>query len=299
MRKSLSLSSLAWLSISLAMVLAFMPRAHAALTFGATTVTTDGALTIDGVATSAYTIGASTTTGTITIGGTAQTGATTFQSVNATGATTSSSFVFSSNSTTTGTASYLVANGLTTGTALGVSSSGTIVTTGELVDFTASGATTSTGVVRITAAALTSGSALTVVGSAPATMTTGAFIRVNDGTTDVFKVNENGHIATATAAAPAIGTVTGVGGGTITITGSDTKFRISNGTNFTNATGSIDITFNQPYGTAPVCTVTAADAEAMADIAKVFVTTSTTTATLNFGAAATANQQTWNFICME
>jgi hypothetical protein len=49
--------------------------ALAALTYGATTVTTDGVYTLDGVAASVYTVGGSTTTGTITIGGTAQTGA--------------------------------------------------------------------------------------------------------------------------------------------------------------------------------------------------------------------------------
>lgn len=48
--------------------------ASAALTIGATTITTDGNLDINGVATSAYTLGAATTTGTITIGGTAQAG---------------------------------------------------------------------------------------------------------------------------------------------------------------------------------------------------------------------------------
>lgn len=50
------------------------PQAQAALTVGATNITTDGALSIDGVAGSVYTLGPSTTTGTLTIGGTAQTG---------------------------------------------------------------------------------------------------------------------------------------------------------------------------------------------------------------------------------
>ncbi|MBI2645165.1 hypothetical protein HYW94_03280 [Candidatus Uhrbacteria bacterium] len=46
----------------------------AALTFDATSITTDGAFTLNGVAGSAYAIGGSTVAGTITIGGTAQTG---------------------------------------------------------------------------------------------------------------------------------------------------------------------------------------------------------------------------------
>ncbi|MBI5466239.1 MAG: hypothetical protein HY974_03045 [Candidatus Kerfeldbacteria bacterium] len=49
-------------------------QALAALTLGATYITSDGAVTINGVAASTYAIGAATTTGTITIGGTAQTG---------------------------------------------------------------------------------------------------------------------------------------------------------------------------------------------------------------------------------
>lgn len=48
--------------------------ASADLTIGATSVTTDGAYTLNGVAGSVYAFGAATTTGTITIGGTAQTG---------------------------------------------------------------------------------------------------------------------------------------------------------------------------------------------------------------------------------
>ncbi len=55
-------------------LLALPTAANATLTFDVSTVTTDGALSINGVASSAYTIGAATTTGTITIGGTAQTG---------------------------------------------------------------------------------------------------------------------------------------------------------------------------------------------------------------------------------
>src|SRR3990170_7198145 len=58
----------------ISMVAMNVPAAFAALTFGATTTTTDGAYTLDGVVGSVYTIGGSTTTGTITVGGTSQTG---------------------------------------------------------------------------------------------------------------------------------------------------------------------------------------------------------------------------------
>jgi len=50
------------------------PAAKATLTIDATSMTSNGAVTIDGVAASTYAIATSTTTGTITIGGLAQTG---------------------------------------------------------------------------------------------------------------------------------------------------------------------------------------------------------------------------------
>ncbi len=67
---------------------------------------------------------------------------------------------FVADSATTGTLFSLSANGLTTGHGIAIASSGVIATTGDLLSVIASGATTSTGVVRITTAALTTGTAL-------------------------------------------------------------------------------------------------------------------------------------------
>ncbi len=54
---------------AIAMVFSFASPASAALTLGALTITSDGALTMDGAAGSALTIGSTTTTGNIAIGG--------------------------------------------------------------------------------------------------------------------------------------------------------------------------------------------------------------------------------------
>jgi len=59
----------------LTLTVAFVGVANATLTMDATTIAGSGNVTIDGVAASVYSIGATTTTGTITIGGTAQEGA--------------------------------------------------------------------------------------------------------------------------------------------------------------------------------------------------------------------------------
>jgi hypothetical protein len=61
----------------LALVVAFggIGFAGATLTMDATSITGSGAVTVNGITTSVYTIGAATTSGTVTIGGTAQTGA--------------------------------------------------------------------------------------------------------------------------------------------------------------------------------------------------------------------------------
>ena len=61
--------------LALATVLIGVGVANATLTLGTTSVTSDGNVTINGVTTSVYAVGAATTTGTITIGGAAQTGA--------------------------------------------------------------------------------------------------------------------------------------------------------------------------------------------------------------------------------
>lgn len=60
-------------------------------------------------------------------------------------------------SATTGVNTLITANGLTTGSALSITSTGTIVTTGEMLNIAANTATTSTGLVRVSGTGLTDG----------------------------------------------------------------------------------------------------------------------------------------------
>lgn len=73
MNKKIKLISIFGLALAVVLI-AGINSASAALTFGATSVTTDGALTFTTIASSTVTLGAANTTGAITIGGTAQTG---------------------------------------------------------------------------------------------------------------------------------------------------------------------------------------------------------------------------------
>ena len=61
--------------LTLAVAFGFAGAADATLTFDGASVTGTGSVTVDGISTSNYAIGPSTTSGTIAIGGTAQTGA--------------------------------------------------------------------------------------------------------------------------------------------------------------------------------------------------------------------------------
>jgi hypothetical protein len=82
---------------------------------------------------------------------------TSFMTVTPSGLTTGTALYVPLAAMTTGKGLHMVANALTTGLALNITSSGTIVTTGGLVELTADSATTSTGLVRLSADALTTG----------------------------------------------------------------------------------------------------------------------------------------------
>lgn len=66
------------------------------------------------------------------------------------------------NSATTGVVQLITANGITSGTLLSLVSTGTIVTTGEVLNIAANSATTSTGLVRISGTGLTDGFAMAI-----------------------------------------------------------------------------------------------------------------------------------------
>lgn len=71
---------------------------------------------------------------------------------------------FIANSATTGVIFLGTANGLTTGRLVSLSSSGVIVTTGDMVTIVANSATTSTGLVRVSGTGLTDGFLLSLTG---------------------------------------------------------------------------------------------------------------------------------------
>lgn len=84
-------------------------------------------------------------------------------------------------SLTTGTASLTSTNGQTSGHNTVISSTGTIVTTGDLLSVAGNSATTSTGLVRISATGMTSGSTVLVTGGGANITSAGKVIELNMG----------------------------------------------------------------------------------------------------------------------
>lgn len=79
---------------------------------------------------------------------------------------------------TSGDVSAVIANGLTTGTALLLSSTGTLTTTGAMLEIVADSATTAAGVARLSADALTTGTGLDV-SSSSAALAAGNLVELN------------------------------------------------------------------------------------------------------------------------
>lgn len=103
-------------------------------------------------------------------------------------------------SATTGVVSLMTANGLTTGTVLSLTSTGTIVTTGEVLNVVANSATTSSGLVRVSGTSLTSGFAMEIT-SGGASLTTGGALNISNGasTAGVAVVVTSTGVMTTTA----------------------------------------------------------------------------------------------------
>jgi hypothetical protein len=156
---------------------------------------------------------------------------------------------------TSSTAGLLATNG-----AISFVATGNFTTT--TVGFVDISSTTSTAgiVARILGTGLTTGVALKVQAVA-ATLTTGRYISVSDGTTEVFGVGLNGHLISTQTTAPTIGTnSTGISACAITAGSTDTCGTIT--TTGTPQSGTVlTITFNGTYTTAPkFVTVEAANA---------------------------------------
>ncbi len=103
-------------------------------------------------------------------------------------------------SATTGVVSLMTGNGLTTGTVLSLTSTGTITTTGEVLNIAANSATTSSGLLRVSGTSLTSGFAAEIT-SGGAALTTGGALNISNGasTAGVAVVVTSTGVMTTTA----------------------------------------------------------------------------------------------------
>lgn len=122
-------------------------------------------------------------------------------------------------------------------------------TTGSVFSVVASALTTGVGFV-LTAAALTTGQIYRAVATAATMVGAGRYFEANDGATNVFGIGPNGHIHSEQTTAPTIanGTATtivpAITAGSTDVTGNIT----STGT---AVAGTIIVTFNKTYTTAP------------------------------------------------
>src|SRR3989338_2987149 len=198
--------------LTLALVLgAGVGNALAATTYAVNAITETGALTINGAAASALTLGSAATTGAINVGSGIHTGSTTITSGTISGTTSTSGVVVSADAVTTGTAIYLTVDALTSGEGLLLDHDTTVIEDGgsllRLDSSTADtgGATNGTlldiqstaqlaGVIARMDNILTTGSALTVVGTG---IMTGAgnlaTFTANSATTAAGLVRINGN----------------------------------------------------------------------------------------------------------
>lgn len=141
------------------------------------------------------------------------------------------------NSLTTGTASLTTTNGQTSGHNTVISSTGTIVTTGDLLSVIGNNATTTTGLVRVSATGLTSGYALAITGGTSQT-SVGGLINASLGaatagsgidivTTGVYA--DVTGLLTVTASAATTGKLAVIIGGAANLTGAGRYLSINDG----------------------------------------------------------------------
>lgn len=187
---------------------------------------------------------------------------------------------------------------MTTGTVASVTSTGVMTTTGNLLTLTAASATTAAGLLRVSGAGLTTGIGL-VVTAAVATLTTGRYLSLNDGVSEVFGVGANGHLHTVQGTAPTIAVTNqaGITAAAITAGSTDVCGIITTTGTSTGATV-LDITFHKTYTTAPKFVILSpANASASMPNTNYFVSAiSATTFTITVPAAATyAATPSWRY----
>ena len=182
-------------------------------------------------------------------------------------------------STTTGDSLSITTSAITTGNGLLVTGSGASLasagsvarfngganTDGAVVNVTSTGVYTGTvgilsviansvqtgRVVNFSGAGLTTGAVCTFVATA-ATLTSGFYIRCNDGAVNVLTIGANGHIQTNQTTAPTIAltTANGISAPAITAGSTDVCGIITTSGTSTGGT-QLTVTFNKTYTTAP------------------------------------------------
>lgn len=113
---------------------------------------------------------------------------------------------------------------------------------------------------------------------------------------------KDGHIQTQQGTAIPNGNISVTGGATGTFTGMGTSpTDIAGKISITTpaAASTVTVTFSKVYATAPVVVITPTSANAAADMAKTFVTSTTTSFTINFAASPAANTKTFNYMVVE
>lgn len=125
-----------------------------------------------------------------------------------TGTGASAFFNVTQSGATSGDVSAVIANGLTTGTALLLSSTGTITTTGRMLEVVADSATTSTGLISLTADGLTTGVGLLVDSLSNEAMTSGALAQFTHTAVGTTVGAKTGSLVTLSSSITESGTST-------------------------------------------------------------------------------------------
>jgi hypothetical protein len=193
----------------------------------------------------------------------------------------------------TGSGATLAAGGKVVEIAMGAATTGageTITTTGVYTgtsgvwQLVANSATLGT-LASVSGTGLTTGTGVLVTAAA-ATLTTGSYLRANDGAADVFRVGLNGHLIFAQTTAPTIAVTqqNGITAAAITAGSTDVNGIITTtGTNNNGGSTILTVTFNKTYTNAPKSVIltpandAAAETAAHGAIPMPYVTTTATT----------------------
>jgi hypothetical protein len=165
------------------------------------------------------------------------------------------------------------------------------------------GTYTGTGFTTINATGATTGN-IVRINAVAATLTTGRYLSVYDGTSEVFGIGTNGHlisVGTTAAATAAITTAQGITAATVTAGATDTCGTITTtGTQNNTADSTLTVTFGKTYTTAPkaVILTPANAAAALTGSGGAYISSISATAFVVGIAksATTAATPSWNYV---